>query len=211
MIKLYDSQIAQILPDYLSGNAEVQAMSYAISQGIKRLIDCCNNIGVYAVVDTLPEYALDMLAVELDTQYYDTSFSVEVKRGLIKNTLVWYLKAGTPSAVAELIAAVFGEGEIQEWFEYGGKPYYFKIMTNATITTDGIQYLLSMIERVKNARSHVEQIIIVREINEPIMAGCAMRSWIYNIIIDGYTDITPIQQTVNTGFAQTYQIRSTIQ
>ena len=202
MIKLYDSQIAQILPDYLSSNAEVQAMSYAISQAIKKLIDYCSNIGVYAVVDTLPEYALDMLAVELDTQYYDTSFSVEVKRDIIKNTLVWYLKAGTPSAVAELIAAVFGEGEVQEWFEYGDQPYFFKIETNATMTPEIDAQFGKMLERVKNARSHIRAIEIHRTIEQPYFSGaCALSEYRPPAIIDGYEVDREAEGTIHAGVA----------
>lgn len=203
MIKLYDSQIAQILPDYLSSNAEVQAISYAISQAIKRLIDYCSNIGVYAVIDTLPAYALDMLAVELDTQYYDTSFSVEVKRELIKNTLVWYLKAGTPSAVAELIAAVFGEGEVQEWFEYGDQPYFFKIETNATMTPEIDAQFKKMLERVKNARSHIRAIEIHRTIEQQYFSGAGVSSTMYRYpaIIDGYEVCREATCTIHEGSA----------
>lgn len=199
MTKLYDSQIVQILPDYLSNNAEVQAMSYAISQAIKRLIDYCSNISVYAVIDTLPESALDMLAVELDTQYYDTSLFVDVKRELIKNTLTWYLKAGTPSAVEELVAAVFGEGEVQEWFEYGDQPYFFKIITNALMTPDIDTQFRIMLERVKNARSHIRAIEIRRTIEQPYFSGtCVFSEYRPPAIIDGYEinreaeDIIPI-------------------
>ena len=77
MIKLRDSQIAQILPDKLAEIPEVQALSFAISEGMKRFVDYCANISVYAEIDSLPEYALDLLASELNTQYYDTELPIE--------------------------------------------------------------------------------------------------------------------------------------
>ena len=114
---------------------------------------------------------MDLLAVELDTQYYDTSLPIDSKRNLIKGTLVWYMSAGTPSAVEELVTAVFGEGEVKEWYEYGGDPYFFKIETNAYLTPDINAQFAKMILRVKNARSHLEAIEIHRSVSAPARLG----------------------------------------
>lgn len=149
MIDLYGSQITQILPDYFSQMAEVKSLSYAVSQAVKRLIKYCRNIGVYSQVEYLTEDMLDMLAVELDTQHYDNSLSLETKRKIIKNTLVWYMSAGTPSAVEELVETVFGEGKVTEWFEYADDPYYFKIQTNALMTQDIIYEFTRLLQKAK--------------------------------------------------------------
>lgn len=203
MIKLYDSQITQILPDCIAEKAEVQAVSYSISQAVKRLIDHCGNIGVFAMIDTLPEYALDMLAIELDTQYYDTSLVIETKRKLIKSTFMWYLRAGTPSAVAELVEAVFGAGEVVEWFEYGDEPYYFKIITNATMTPDIDAIFARMLERVKNVRSHMRAIEIRRTIEHPIYftGVCTVSEYKPPAIIDGYDISREVANEVYAGIA----------
>lgn len=203
MTKLYDSQIVQILPDCLSERAETQAVSYAISQAIKRLIDYCGNIGVFAMLDTMPEYAIDVLAVELDTQYYDTAFTIDTKRRLIKNTLMWYLRAGTQSAVSELVETVFGEGEVIEWFDYGDEPYYFKIITNAAMTPDTDAMFTRMIERVKNVRSHIRAVEIHRTIDHQLYyAGvCAASEYRSPAIIDGYDINRNVTSGIYTGVA----------
>ncbi|RDY27131.1 phage tail protein, partial [Lachnotalea glycerini] len=122
MIKLYDSQITDILPDNIKGYPDSIAISYAISNQVKQILDFAKNSSVYAVIDQLPSEILDLMALEFRTQYYNQALPIEVKRILIKNTLPWYERAGTPSAVEELTAAVFGYGKEAEWYEYGGKP-----------------------------------------------------------------------------------------
>lgn len=171
MIKLKDAQIAQILPDIFSQEPEVQALSFAINNAARRLLSYCENISVYAVIDTEPDDVLDMLAVELNTQYYDASLPIERKRELIKNTLVWYMTSGTPSAVEELIATTFGEGEVVEWFEYGDLPYWFKIITNAQLTPDIMDRFAAIINRVKNVRSHLRTIEAQRTVEQPEYIG----------------------------------------
>lgn len=114
---------------------------------------------MYAAIDVADDDVLDMLAAELDTQYYDVLLDVEAKRKLVKNTLIWYGKAGTPAAVEELITSVFGEGRVEEWFDYGGEPFYFKVYTNATFTEDMISKFDDMLEKVKNTRSKLETVV----------------------------------------------------
>lgn len=162
MIKLGESQITQILPESLAQNASVQALSYALEKAVKRLINYCGNIGVFAVIDTAPDPVLDMLALELNTPYYDDALRTETKRSLIKNTFVWYMKAGTPAAVEELVKSVFGHGEVHEWYQYGGTPYTFRLTTNADAKIEAIGEFEKLINRVKNIRSHIDGVMFVR-------------------------------------------------
>ena len=161
MINLYNSHITDILPPYLAKNPKTQALSYALNGAMQRLLDYSRNISVYASIDTLPEQILDLLAVELNTQYYDDSFDVKIKRNLVKNTLKWYMTTGTLAAVEEAVAAVFGNGEVKEWFDYGGEPYHFKIYTSNINTTDEmIQQITDIVSSVQNVRSQLDEVIV---------------------------------------------------
>lgn len=173
MIKLQDSQIAQILPEYLSGRASVQALSFALHRAVKRFIGYCSSIGVFSAIDAAADSVLDILALEMNVPYYNDSLPAEVKRNLIKKTFVWYLNAGTPAAVEELVGSVFGQGEIHEWFEYGGEPYTFRIITSANAEIESIEKFEELIERVKNIRSHIDEVIFVREQQARIYVAAA--------------------------------------
>jgi len=167
MVSLYNSEICQILPDTISKDPEVKALSYAISRMVKRVLDFCKRTPLYAAIDEQTDEILDLMAVELDAQYYDTSLPIENKRSIIKKTLAWYCNIGTPSTVEELVRAVFGEGEVSEWFEYGDSAYYFKITTNAQLTPELFDKLTGMINKVISVRSKLRNIEIHREVELP--------------------------------------------
>lgn len=175
MISLYQSNITDILPEVFAEDAKVKALGYAVQKAVRRLIDYCRNISVYAVIDNAPDSVLDLLAVELNTQYYDDSQTIEVKRSLIKNTLVWYTKIGTPAAVLEAVEAIFGSGEVEEWFEYGGDPYHFKVRTsNINSTDEMIQRLTDIVGTMKNVRSHLEAVVVEVMQQLQIYGGCVV-------------------------------------
>ena len=208
MINFYDGEIKDILPSNLMEDPAAQAFSYALREGTRLLNRYTQLCYVYCSIDTAPNDVVDLLAKELRTQYYSDALELDVKRGLVRNTLIWYMTAGTPAAVEELVGIVFGEGEVAEWFEYGGKPYWFKIKTNAILTEDMNTFFSDMIRRVKNTRSHIEAIEIHRTIEQTIYAGaCCAPQYRPAAIIDGYSVEREAEQTIYAASASDQQYR----
>lgn len=173
MINFEESEIAQILPGALKSLPEVKAISYAIKNAMGKLIAYSHRASVYATIDELPEDILDLLAVEMRSQYYEKDMRLEVKREILKKTLLWYCHAGTPGAVQELVETVFGIGEVKEWFDYGGDPYKFKVITDATSSYESIEEFEKIIKKVKNTRSHLDRVEFVRNQETAIYVGIA--------------------------------------
>lgn len=164
MISLYDGQMSDLLgPNYRS-DPEVIALSHAIQAGMQVLLKYKDRALIFASIDSMQEDALDLLATELRTQYYDTSYDISIKRELVKQAVRWFQIAGTKAAVEELARSIFGECEVNEWFEYGGDPYYFRIITNAPASADDVARFNVLLEKVKNLRSHIESVSILRSI-----------------------------------------------
>ena len=157
---------------------------------------------IYTSLDEQPEEVIDLLASELRTQYYRSTLDLDTKRRLVKNTLIWYMSAGTPEAVEELVAVVFGEGEVKEWYEYSDNPYYFKIATNAILTPEMNDFFSIMIRRVKNTRSHLRAIDIHRTIDQELFAGVGQfPNYRPPAVIDGYSVDRRTEQIIHAGAA----------
>lgn len=180
MIRFEDGELLNLLPVSMANDIETQCISYALQKQIKQIIYHASRTRTVAMIDLLPETVLDVLATELRTPYYQEDMDIDTKRNIIKRTLLWHTRAGTPSAVEELIEVVFGEGSIVEWFNYDEPPYTpatFDIITNAQMTEDMAEYFLSIILRVKNTRSHIRRILVTRqmEMDERIGTGMVTR------------------------------------
>lgn len=165
MIKFPDGELLDLLPYQLKSDVDMICLSYALKCAMKKVLAYERSAMTSNFIDSLPEKILDVLAVELRSPYYLDSMDIEVKRKIIKNTLIWHTIAGTRAATAEMVETVFGEGEVIEWpdFDEGEQePYTFDIVTNARFTEDTYALLLEVIERVKNERSHLRRILIDR-------------------------------------------------
>lgn len=187
MIKYYDGLITDLLGPNYRADPEVQALAYAIRAGTRLLFEYIAKIAIYYNIDGLPENILDFLAVELRALYYDTDFPIDTKRKIIKESFSWFSRAGTAAAVEEFVAAVYGEGDVIEWFDYGDDPFYFKIVTNAILTEDMNSRLSKLIRKVKNVRSHLRTVEVYRTTEKNLYAGAAtVLFYKPAAIMDGY-------------------------
>ena len=171
MTNYQDGELLSMVSTPDKEDVEWQAISYALKWAMGELVKHSYYIRTYCAIDELPEKILDAMAVALRTQYYDDSLDIVTKRKLVKNSLKWYSKAGTPSAVQELVETIFGSGKVTEWFENGGDPYTFEIETDTQITPEIVNELERMIMNVKNARSHLSKVSIKRSAAFSIYVG----------------------------------------
>jgi P2-related tail formation protein len=187
MINLYDGQITDLVQNPLKYNPETIAIGYAIQQEKRRIIDRANGTRTLALIDELPEKILDVLAVELRTPFYQGDFSIESKRALIKDTLIFYTYMGTPEAVNRMLSAVFPGSYIEEWFYYGGEPYHFQVIleTSGIRETAQISTIRRAIQKVKRLTAHMDGLIF--QCNIGIVIGTHGQGYKYRSAWPGRT------------------------
>ncbi len=162
MRMLYDGGPYELLPDSLK-TPEHEAIGYAVTEALKKMLGFAQTISLYADLSSVPDEILHVMALELRTQYYDASADRAVREGLVRQTLAWYLHAGTNSVLTEYLATLFEGGRLLEWYDYGGRPYYFKALVNLRLDDeirlgDG-KKIIRQIHAYKNVRSWLEALI----------------------------------------------------
>ena len=168
MIKLSEAEITSILPPFIKEDNDVQAMSYAFKRGMQKMLAYAKLSSLYANIDKLPCDIVNLLALELQSQYYDESMDIDIKRSIVNNSIAWYAKGGTVSAVDEMVQTIFGEGEVVEWYKYDGEPGTFYINTNTELSPDIIEKFNEIIGKVKNKKSHLTNV----KINRRVQCSC---------------------------------------
>lgn len=158
---LKNVDLLSLQTSYMKQDPTTQALCAALNPHFRQLADEVKACLIYSRIDELDDAALDELAWQMHVDWYDSTAEIEIKRSLIKNAINVHRYRGTPFAVEETVKTYFGDGEVQEWFEYGGQPYYFKVMTtNTRVNTTLLNQFLKVLNSVKNARSWLEAVEI---------------------------------------------------
>lgn len=164
MVNIYDVSLLDLLPPNVKTDPDIIAAANSIDSECLLITNEINNCVILPDIDNLQDNVLDILAWQLHVDYYDNVLDIHKKRELVKNSIVWHKTKGTPSAVEELVSTAFDESKVQEWFEYEGDTFKFRIITtDRIIDNEKLKKLLKAVDSVKNKRSHLEGVFIERE------------------------------------------------
>lgn len=198
MNNLNDYKIADnLVPSINSTN--IQEFAKTVDEHLAEVNKQSEVVLLYPRIDKLSENLIDELAIQLHVDFYNSTILLDKKRAIVKNSIKWHMKKGTPYAVEELIKTVFQSAKIVEWFDYGAAPYHFKVVFIKEPLTEPAQIdkLTEAINSVKNTRSWCDELNFLSE-----QSG--------NIYFSGYTaifetiEINPIEYTPKTVIGQVY-------
>ncbi len=164
MYKIDDLSLIKLAPDSLSSDEEVKRILTVIDIAInKRLVAKINETNLDRI-DELEEWKIDHLAVENHIDFYDNKLTLAEKRELVKYSIINHMRKGTAYAVEKVCSIIFGNAEVKEWYEYKGKPYYFRVSTAGDLKgTEDYNRVLQVINAYKNTRSWLDGLIFSRD------------------------------------------------
>lgn len=137
---------------------ETYALATAIDKQMQKLLKLTAMVQVWSDIDSVDPKYYGLLAACIKAPYYDSSFDDKTKLAVIKGTLGIYRLAGSRAAIIQLISNIFGRGTFEPWYEYEGKPYHFRITTDAELTPETLSKFADILDKVKRARSVLDAV-----------------------------------------------------
>lgn len=147
--------LSNLIPENLAADKNIAALSMALDVELEKLNADLEKVLHLPRLEKLPNQVLDALAWQYHTDFYlPERMNLDVKRQIIKTVLLQHKKYGTRYAVEKLLNTLTRGAKLTEWFEYGGKPYHFKInLKGVPDFDDDGEILIFAINICKNLRS----------------------------------------------------------
>lgn len=156
---IYSIPLDQTIPPALTRDPRTIALGEVLAKQLqKTALLIRDNAGIFYRIDELGELMLDILASDLHVDWYDYGADIDEKRKLIKNSVAIHRMAGTPAGLRLAIESTHNEIELEEWFDYGGDPFYFRVGINIIDPEKEINQgrLLNIVRTYKPVRAHLE-------------------------------------------------------
>lgn len=138
MMKIDDVDVLKLVPEFMRKDEAVLGLAAAVNGLIKDPGKRIKTARVWDQIDNLTDAELDELAYELDIDWYDPAFPIENKRAIVKSADLVHSRRGTKWSVEQVLVDTFGSGTVKEWYDYGGKPFHFRVSTNYPLDTQDI-------------------------------------------------------------------------
>lgn len=147
-------------PYSLARDDDKEKLAESIAGDLAGIVADTAKAVIFPNIDILPEALLDTLAQDLKIDWYDTDSPVEYKRNTVKECILVHKYKGTKYAVETALHSMFASAEVQEWFEYSGEPFHFKVVVYGS-TSSGLKKLNSKLMYAKNLRSVLDMVEFV--------------------------------------------------
>lgn len=161
IMKLTDLVLLSLQTAFMQRDLTTQGLCAGLQTELRKAAFDTYKLLMYANLSSIQDTAfghslVDELAWQFHVDYYDKTADIETKKNLVKQSIRIHRTKGTPQAVIDLLRTAFPSDTILlEWFEYGGEPYHFKIITSDFEGYDEAKFLQAL-NSVKNARSYLE-------------------------------------------------------
>lgn len=162
MYKLDDEDTLYMsLPPNLQ-NKDTRSLSVAFAKQMKKYLAYADRLNVWGNIDHLEPEHYDVFAACIAAPYYRSDFPDDKKLKLIKQNYSVRRSAGTQIAIDALLENVFDDARYIPWYEYGGKPYHFKVLLFDVLKENNIELMSNAMKKVKAARSIMDAVDIGR-------------------------------------------------
>ena len=158
---IYGIDLTRALPPTLKNDEDMLALARVIGAELQETGRLIRQNIIYPRIDELPENVLDILAYDLHVDWYDFDYPIEAKRGVIKDSVKVHKRLGTVYATLTALRSVYPNSEIEEWFDYGGEPFLFRVVIDVTRAKAPAEYfqIKRAIDAYKRLTAHMESLI----------------------------------------------------
>lgn len=150
---MIEFSIKDLFPNFILADKNGYAMAKAIEAGLKYMVSHVQTgLEVLQDVEKMPEWRLDEMAWELGC-LYDYNANIEAKRRWIRDATPLAAALGTPQAIYNYLEGYFDEVELEEYWQYGGEPFHFRVTVSGKWTAESEAWARKAIAASQNVRS----------------------------------------------------------
>ena len=160
MSKFSVSAFMSVLPDFIAKDEHLAQLAEVAARVMAKSMENIWKPALYSRIDDMDEGALDILAEDLNVYWYDYNYDLATKRNVIKANFSVHQHMASKGAMITALSAVWADSNVEEWYEYGGDPYHFRVLLDISESSDPVELekIRSTIMQYKNARSWLDGI-----------------------------------------------------
>lgn len=158
---LYQIDFTRSLPPTLQNDETMLSLARSIAGELQKNARLSHLNIIYARIDELDERVLDVLAYDLHVDWYDYAYPIEAKRAVIRDSVRVHKRLGTLYAVKTALGSVYPQSEIEEWFDYNGEPFSFRVVLDVTNAKAPAEYfeIKRAVDSYKRLTAHMDDLI----------------------------------------------------
>lgn len=182
-MKINEISLLDVIPAHMRDDRNIRGFARAWDYMYSYLNECMKSVSIMENLHNFTEETLDEIAETMGIPWYDTGFEKSKKIAAIEHYEHNCFELGTMAAVMRVIEDCFSDVRILQWYEYGGKPFRFRIVTTDELEGVDIEHVLLYIARVKPVKAILESIDFLRSTVTTVYTGSAVSNFYTRVLV----------------------------
>lgn len=155
-MNIYDVDLKKLISYGLLQDNHMQQLCDSVNLELRSLMNDSKFAKSSYDVDNASENILQHIAWQLNSELFFVGKTLADKRKLVKEAIRLHRKKGTKYAVEHAIQLILPNAKVEEWFEYSGEPYHFRVINTEKRSLREILTVISLINIMKSLRSWID-------------------------------------------------------
>lgn len=190
--------LLRTFPEALGTDQNMHALATAIAKVLAERGDEIDRIRIYSQVDDQAERLLDILAKDFKVDWFGYNYPIHVKRAQFRDSFKVRRKLGTPGAMEAALGDMYPGTLVEEWFEYNGDPYFFRVILDLTSQWVHLSHdeIIRTIMMFKPMRSHLQDGTVIYRSRADMEIEVTTGYVLYNVRICGTYPVRATQGAI---------------
>ena len=155
-MNIYDIDLTKLVSQGFLEDEKMRQVCEVVNTELQQMMMTTKWAKASYDVDNANKAILEHIAWQLNSELFFIGATLEEKKRLVKEAIQLHRRKGTKYAVEHAIQLIFPNAKVEEWFEYGGNPYYFRVINTERRSLREILTIISLINIMKSLRSWLD-------------------------------------------------------
>lgn len=155
-MNIYDIDLTKLVSHSLLEDEKMKQICEVVNTELQQMMTTTEWAKASYDIDNASEAVLQHIAWQLNSELFFLGATLEEKRRLVKEAIKLHRYKGTKYAVEHSIQMIVPTAKVEEWFEYDGNPYHFRVLNVERRTLREVLTIISLINIMKSLRSWID-------------------------------------------------------
>lgn len=155
-MNIYDIDLKKLVTNSFLEDEKARQICEVVNKELQKVLNKTKFAEASYDVDNATSAVLEHIAWQLNSELFFLGATLEEKKRLVKEAISLHRKKGTKYAVEHSIQLIIPNAKVEEWFEYSGEPYHFRVINTEKRSLREILTVISLINIMKSLRSWID-------------------------------------------------------
>ena len=177
-MKISETSLLDLIPETMRHDRIIKGFAAAWDYLLGKAVEIIPLVNLFDYLELLSPEQLDEIAAAMEIDWYNTEYEKDKKIALIRHYEKTCFKLGTVGSILAVAVDIYGDADVQDWYQYAAPQWRFKIVADfGDYTTEqALARLTRIVRNIKPAKATLNPVEFLVHTDADVYIGTVTTS-----------------------------------